>query len=326
MVTPNPVIAFFAGLASFLSPCIFPLIPSYLSFVSGVSFDELKAEDLKKRFNIFIQTLLFVAGFTVVFMLFGVLTSGIGAILPRNSIVVNVISGAIIIVFGLHFIFDFLKFLNIEKKFSTKKMPTGKIGAFLLGIAFGAGWTPCTGPFLGSIITLASISGEVAEGFFLLACYSLGLGIPFLLAGLFFSIFFKYMQRIKPHLKKIKIAGGIFLVLIGVLILVDRLNIINEFIFQFSNTLQSINLRDPWINRLIFGVFFGIFAVLILAFYIIRILKSGKTEEGTYIIGSLIRPVRMAFLLFFLVLSILSFTGVLDFASLIYSWANSTKI
>jgi cytochrome c-type biogenesis protein len=318
--TTNPLIALLAGMASFLSPCVFPLIPSYLSFVSGVSFDELKDKEVKKRLGIFFQTLFFVAGFSIIFILLGVLSTGIGSFLSRNSLLVNIVSGAVIILFGLHFIFDFIKILNFEKRFSVEKLPSGKIGALLLGLAFGAGWTPCIGPFLGSILFLASASGKMVEGVFLLFCYSLGLGIPFLLAGLFFSVFFKYFQKIKPHLKTIRIIGGIFLVIVGVLILLGRFSEINSWFFRIANTLESMRQKDPGSVRLLFGSLFGAPALLILVFYILRIIKvlRGKTGERENL--KLVYPVRLVFLAVFAVLAALALSGTVDFATLIYGW------
>ncbi len=164
----NFFVAFAAGVLSFLSPCVLPLIPSYLSLVGGVSVHELDGKR-RQRSKVFIRTVLFVLGFSTVFILLGVLFSGTGGFLTGATQIVNIVAGSLIILLGLNFVFNFWKFLNFEKKLHMRSSPTGSVGALLLGMAFGAGWTPCVGPILASILCLAGSSRQILQGTALLA-------------------------------------------------------------------------------------------------------------------------------------------------------------
>jgi len=179
-------IALAAGLASFLSPCVFPVIPSYLSYIGGLTLNELESSR-KARVMLTVNSLLFVLGFTAVFTLLGVFFSGVGMALSGISRTVNIAAGTVVIILGLNFMFDFWKLLNMERRFHFSKRPAGAAGSLLLGMAFGAGWTPCIGPILASILFLAGSSEEVGKGALLLLVYSFGLGLPFILAGVFIA-------------------------------------------------------------------------------------------------------------------------------------------
>ena len=179
------LVAFTAGLISFLSPCVLPLIPSYMAFITGISLEELSGHDnLKKvRLSVVWNSLLFIGGFSSIFIAMGASATFIGTFLQENIRWFEIIGGIVVIILGLHFVGVFkLKFLERERKFHLKSKPLGLLGTFVVGMAFGAGWTPCVGPILGSILTLAATTQDVTKGILLLVFYSLGLGIPFLLS------------------------------------------------------------------------------------------------------------------------------------------------
>ena len=305
-------IAFFAGLVSFLSPCVFPLIPVYLSYISESSYNEIQKKQIFK-FRLFLKTLTFVFGFSVIFILLGILGSGVRSAVNRISLYIDIIAGSIIVLFGLHFIFDFIKLLNVEKRFHFKKLPGGYIGAFLFGLAFGAGWTPCIGPFLGSILFIASTKETVIQGIVLLIFYSAGFGVPFLLAGLFFSPFWGYMKKFNKYLGVIKKIGGVFLIIIGMLIIFGSIGSLNEVFMRVAFFLENWRQKDPAGLRLLFGFLFLFLSGLVLMFYIFRINKEKKI---------LIYPVRIIFFSLFLVLSLLILTGVIDIVNFLFFWFN----
>ncbi|MQY76675.1 MAG: cytochrome c biogenesis protein CcdA [Spirochaeta sp.] len=310
-------LAFLAGLLSFLSPCILPLIPSYLSFIGGISFLELQ-RSRTRRLSIFLQTLFFVLGFSVVFITLGVLFSSTGGILGNAVQLVNIIAGAVVILLGFNFIFDFWKILNREKRVHIDRKPPGFLGSILLGMAFGGGWTPCVGPILASILILAGSSGKMLSGIFLLIAYSAGLGLPFLLAGLFFSQFARQMEKIKPHLNRIRIASGIFLIMIGILILLGRLQRLNIFLFSSAYTLQAWQESSPLLSRLLLSTIFLIPFFLLLFSYIRKARKVYEQEKSS--LKKLIMPGRIIFLTIFLLLGVLSLSGTVNLVELFSLW------
>jgi len=295
-------IAFAAGVLSFLSPCILPLIPSYLSMIGGLSVQEL-GEAGRRRSKVFLRTLLFVSGFSIVFILLGVLFSGTGGFLTGASRIVNIVAGSLVIVLGLNFIFNFWKFLNFEKKLHLDRSPSGSLGALLIGMAFGAGWTPCVGPILASILFLAGSSGRIVRGTMLLAVYSLGLGLPFILAGLFFSQFLKQRERIKAHFQTLRIVSGAFLVLIGLLIALGRLQRFNILMFRVAGALETWSRANPWQVRLTFAVIFMIPVVWTGLSYFRKVRRDG---------GFRLLPGRIIFSLLFLTLAVITLSGVID--------------
>lgn len=218
------LVAFSAGVFSFFSPCVLPLIPSYISYITGITFGELTQQALPKRvkFLTIIHSLLFIAGFTAIFVLFGASFTALGKFLSQHKNAAEKIGGIIVVLFGLHItgIIN-LGFLQKERKFEIKSKPLGFLGSFLVGATFSLGWTPCVGPILSSILILSSAAEDVGRGAVLLLSYSLGLGVPFLLSGLLINNFVTYFQRIKKHIRLISILSGLFLVLVGVMILTD---------------------------------------------------------------------------------------------------------
>lgn len=225
----NLPIAILAGFISFLSPCIFPLIPSYLGYIGATSYD---GEFKRNRGSIW-TILAFIIGFTIVFMIMGVLFSSVGIILNSYSKVINRVSGSIIIILGVNIIFNFIRILDYEKKAEVKKKG-GIFTTILIGMAFGAGWSPCIGPILASILFLASNSTTYLEGVLLLTAYSIGLGIPFLLSGLFISHFQDKTQFLRRNLLTIRRISGVLLIVMGLLIFSGQLWSINEFLSSIS--------------------------------------------------------------------------------------------
>ena len=309
----NLLIAFTAGLLSFLSPCILPLIPSYLSFVGGISYNELKTAG-KNKTGIFVKTLFFVSGFTIIFIALGILFSSTGALLGSISQTVNIVAGALIIALGINFIFDFWKILEVEKKFHIEGSPRGYTGSLLLGMAFAAGWTPCVGPILASILFLAGTTGRLVKGIFLLTSYSLGLGLPFILAGLFFNSFTKQLQKIRPHLKAIKIGSGIFLIAVGILIILGRLQRFNTALFKLANTIEAVKQQNLDHIANLFGALFFIPGAALLLLYLKRIFRRKDSGKINLYLALLI------FTLFFLSLGILTFLRVIDTSKIITFW------
>ena len=226
------LVCFSAGFLSFISPCILPLIPSYLAFISGVSIEELTQGNFKSaRLGVILNSVLFILGFSLVFIAFGASATFIGKILLQNKRIIEIIGGIIIIILGIHFtgLIRF-KFLEREKTIHLTKKPLGYLGSFLVGTAFAAGWTPCVGPILASILTLAASTQNVMKGIIMLSFYSLGLGIPFFIAGLLIHKFFVYFKTIRKHFKVITVIGGIFLILIGIMLLSGAFSLINAYI------------------------------------------------------------------------------------------------
>lgn len=239
------IAAFFAGILSFLSPCVLPLVPAYISLMSGVSIEDLQqAADrravLKKTIT---ASLAFIAGFSLVFILIGAAATAIGTFLFQWKFHLSKIGGIIIIILGLYFLGLFkkpLQFLNYEKRFHVKKIQVGVVGSFVVGLAFAFGWTPCYGPILGAIVGLASVQDSVGQGIFLLSVYSLGLGIPFLLTAIATQRFLDTFNKIKHYFRVIEIFSGSFLILIGVLLFTGQLSVLATKLLEWF----------PWLQRL----------------------------------------------------------------------------
>ncbi len=219
----------FMGLVSFASPCILPLIPSYVSYITGISYDELVSRESRRRnMNIsLLHSFAFVAGFTIIFVLLGATASFAGSILSQHLDVIRVVGGVLIIIMGV-FVMDVVNipFLQREAKLQLKTRPAGYAGTLLVGMIFGAGWTPCTGPFLGSVLALAMETNTLGRGMTLLTFYSLGLGVPFILSAIAISAFLSSFSRLKKHFKAIKRVSGAVLVVMGVLLIMDKMTIL----------------------------------------------------------------------------------------------------
>ena len=222
-------LAFGAGFISFLSPCVLPLIPGYISYISGESLGDI----VEKQKKVILKTVLFSLGFSLVFISFGATASFIGNILLENSNTLRIIAGIIIIIFSLQLI-DILNlnFLNQEKRFQTKNYSNNLFFPVLVGAAFGFGWTPCIGPVLGSILTLAAVESSIGKGILLLSFYSLGLAIPFILSGYGISKFLAFSKNFRKNIKIVSVSGGIILLITGILILTNKLQALGYFILE----------------------------------------------------------------------------------------------
>ena len=229
------LIAFSAGLISFLSPCVLPLIPGYISYVSGSSFNELIE---KKNINL-IPIILFTVGFSIVFIIFGAASTFLGQLLLQNSFELRIVAGVIIIIFSLHIIgLINLKFLNYEKRIQTNNNKN-IFSPIIIGAAFGFGWTPCIGPILGSILVLAATEESVNKGILLLFFYSLGLAIPFILSGYLIQKFLIFSKNFKKNINLVSKIGGLILLITGILILTNQLQALGYYILNIFPFLQN---------------------------------------------------------------------------------------
>jgi len=229
------LIAFGAGLISFLSPCVLPLIPGYISYISGQSLQNILET---KKINIF-PLILFCLGFSSVFTILGASASLLGQALLQNSEILRIIAGIIIIIFSLQLIgFINISYLNFEKRFDAKKSKN-IFFPYIIGLAFGFGWTPCIGPILGSILALASIEETLSRAILLLICYSLGLAIPFVLSGYLIQKFLLLSKNFKKNINMISKSGGIILLVTGILILTNQLQAIGFYIIEIFPFMQK---------------------------------------------------------------------------------------
>ena len=226
--------AFSAGLLSFVSPCVLPLVPSYLSYITGLSVEELADVGERERFRtaILLNALLFVCGFSTVFIAFGASASVIGQLLYEYQELIRKIGGVLIVVFGLYLL-GFLKmsfFMTERRLMQFEKRPVGYIGSFLIGTAFAAGWTPCVGPILGAILAFASTTESTKDGVLLLASYSAGLGLPFLITAFGVDSFLVYFKKMRAYLGGVSVVSGGMLVVVGVMIYADSLAFFTSFL------------------------------------------------------------------------------------------------
>ncbi|NTU43323.1 MAG: cytochrome c biogenesis protein CcdA [Nitrospirales bacterium] len=226
-------LAFLAGLLSFLSPCVLPLVPAYLSFVTGMSLEELTHKPRISK--AMVSTLFFILGFSAVFISLGASSSLLGGILMKYQDWLRIGGGVLTIIFGLFIAGVFrLDFLMREKRFHISKGPTGYVGSFLIGMSFAAGWTPCIGPILGTILIYAGSQGSASYGLKLLTVYSLGLAIPFVLATFAVNLFFTYTRKIQKFMRGIMLTSGLILILFGVMLLTDSMGRIAGILPDFG--------------------------------------------------------------------------------------------
>ncbi len=232
------IVALGGGLLSFLSPCVFPLVPSYLSFITGISFDDMKSPLLKAqvREKVIANSLFFVLGFSTVFIVLGASFSFLGRFFASYQQMIQRVAGLIIIFFGLYISGALrIPFLMRSKEFlALRKKPAGYMGSALVGVSFGSAWTPCIGPILGAILTLAGSSKGVREGAILLMAYSMGLAIPFLLMAVASGGFFGVFQRFGRFLKVVHIVGGVFLIVVGILIVTGYFTVLNSLFISLT--------------------------------------------------------------------------------------------
>ena len=217
--------AFGAGVMSFFSPCILPLLPAYLSMLSGFSASEIMKGDAKVVTRKVVgNAAIFIAGFTLAFALMGAAASGIGELLAEHKDVLTKVFGVLMVLLGAHMTGLFnLNFLNYEKRFSTRGLAQGPLGSFLMGFAFALGWSPCIGPILAVILGMAAVAGTASKGVALLLAYSAGLAVPLLAAAFLTARFFSFMARFKSAMRYVEIAAGIIVAAAGVLLFFDKL-------------------------------------------------------------------------------------------------------
>ncbi len=223
--------AFLAGLLSFLSPCVLPLMPAYFSFMTGFSLEELTSrDDARIRRTVLFSTLFFVSGFSLLFILMGASASFLGTLIARHRHFIEIGGAVLIIIFGLHLIgWIRIRRLQSEKRLHVQKKPMHFLGIFFIGMAFGAGWSPCIGPMLGSILILAGTKGTVMQGMGLLAVYAAGLAIPFIVMSIFIHFLIAFIKRVRPFMRHANAAAGGLLCLVGIFLLTRNLAILTIF-------------------------------------------------------------------------------------------------
>jgi len=236
--------AFIAGLLSFLSPCVLPLVPAYLSYISGVSVNELRRKDEPSsvKRHALAQSLWFIGGFSLVFIALGASASLIGQWMLTHMAILGKVAGAIIVVFGLHYTGIIrIRLLMMDAHFDTGGVNAKHgTGAMVLGAAFAFGWTPCIGPILGAILAIAGAQAEMMRGILLLAVYSLGLGIPFLLAALATDSFLRWSQRFKSHFALVEKLSGVLLIAVGVLIFLGSFSVVSAWLIEWFPVLADL--------------------------------------------------------------------------------------
>jgi cytochrome c-type biogenesis protein len=231
------IAAFSAGLLSFVSPCVLPLVPSYISYITGLSVEQLTdaSERVKFKKAIVLNSLLFIAGFSSVFIAFGASASLLGQVLITYQDHIRRFGGALIVVFGLYLLGILnLNFLKMEHRFQFRSRPAGYLGSFLIGVAFAAGWTPCVGPVLGSILLYASTTDSLMSGVVLLTSYSLGLGLPLFLTALGVDRFLAYFKQARAYLWGVSTVSGVLLVVVGVMIYTNSLTMVTSFLERYG--------------------------------------------------------------------------------------------
>ena len=228
---PLPIGVFIAGIVSFLSPCVLPLVPGYVSLISGASIEELQSKDRKILNTVLLHSLMFILGFTVVFVALGAVASGVGQLVREYKKPLTWVAGAVVILFGLHLTGIFkIKALYADKRLHSVKGGKSPIGAFLVGFAFAFGWTPCLGPYLSVILGFAGNSETATKGILLLWVYSLGLAVPFLLTSVAIDRFMVFYGRFRRYLHAWEVGSGVVLILLGVLILTRKFTVLSSYL------------------------------------------------------------------------------------------------
>jgi cytochrome c-type biogenesis protein len=228
---PLPIAAFVAGLISFLSPCVLPLVPGYVSLISGAGVEELKSPQAQLMRRVMVNSIGFILGFSVVFITLGAISTEIGQVAARYKHTLSIVAGVVIIVFGLHLTGLFqIKWLLQDTRLHSLKGNSTLLGAFVVGFAFAFGWTPCLGPILTVILGFASQEDTLAKGILLLAVYSLGLSVPFLLTSLLMERFLKFYSRFRSHMHALEVASGGLLIALGILLVIGRFTLISSWL------------------------------------------------------------------------------------------------
>lgn len=233
--------AFGYGLLSFVSPCVLPLVPPYLCFIAGVSFEELTESDSMFSWRVFMTAVAFVLGFTTVFVALGATASVIGQFVAKYMGILSVIAGGIIVIMGLHFLGVFrMAFMYTDTRMEVRRKPPGMLGGYLVGLAFAFGWTPCAGPVLAAILFMAGAKETAWQGAGLLFAYSLGIGVPFLLAALFAGPFVQLMRRFRAHMGVVEKVMGALLVVTGVLFMTGQMSNMGYWLLKIFPALEKL--------------------------------------------------------------------------------------
>ncbi|SEQ86461.1 cytochrome c-type biogenesis protein [Faunimonas pinastri] len=235
--------AFAAGLLSFVSPCVLPIVPPYLCYLAGVSVEELEQSGPNTRTarRVVLSAVGFILGFATVFVLLGATATAIGQTVARHLDILGLVAGAVIIVMGLHFLGVFrIAFLYREARVQVQRKPPGVLGAYLMGLAFAFGWTPCVGPVLAAILFVAGSEQTVARGAMLLLVYSLGLGVPFLIAAAFSPLFLRWASRFRRHLHQVERVMGGLLVLTGILFMTGEMSTFSYWLLEWFPALAKV--------------------------------------------------------------------------------------
>ena len=228
---PLPIAAFVAGLISFLSPCVLPLVPGYVSLISGVGVEELKSQETQLLRKVMLNSAAFILGFSVVFIMLGAISTEVGQLLARHKSLLAQVAGVVIILFGLHLTGIFkIKALYTDARLHSVKGGSTAWGAFVIGFAFAFGWTPCVGPILAVILGFAAAQDSVIKGIILLAVYSLGLAVPFLLTSLGIERFLKFYSRFRTHMHALEVVSGVLLIALGGLLVFGRFTLISNYL------------------------------------------------------------------------------------------------
>jgi cytochrome c-type biogenesis protein len=326
---PSVPAAFIAGLFSFLSPCVLPLVSSWLMYLSGDQMNTAAVSTGKKgaetgsgadsggkpavsalsprRSRLIISTLCFILGFSAVFIILSLLFSGFFMLLGNLNFLINIISGGIIIIFGLNILFNFIPALNYEKRFHLTQKPRNLPGSFVVGLAFGAGWTPCIGPILGSILLLAGQSGELFFSAACLAAYSAGLGLPFLGAAFFWGFLLKRLSRLRALTPVIQKISGLFLIAMGIFMTLGRFKTLNSFFMKTGYSLAVLARNGGRPGRIIPALFFLLIALMPPLFRVIG--KKPLLSPGLWVFSGL-----------FTVLAVLQGTGLINCPELLAQW------
>ena len=228
---PLPIAAFLAGLVSFLSPCVLPLVPGYISLISGAGVEELKTQESRLLGRVMLNSIGFILGFSIVFIALGAISTQVGQLMARYKSVLAQVAGVVIILFGLHLTGIFkIKALYTDARLHSIKGGSTWGGAFLIGFAFAFGWTPCVGPILAVILGIAAVQDSVFKGILLLAVYSLGLAVPFLMTALLMGRFMKFYSGFRRHMHAVEVASGALLIVLGALLVFGRFTIISNYL------------------------------------------------------------------------------------------------
>lgn len=232
---PLPIAAFVAGLASFLTPCVLPLVPGYVSLISGVGIEELKVQEAGVLRKVMLNSLAFVVGFSIVFVTLGALSTEVGRVAAQYKNLLAQVAGVLVILFGLHLTGILrIKAFYADKRLHSVKGSSTMWGAFVIGFAFAFGWTPCVGPILSAILVLASAQNSVAKGVLLLTIYSLGLAVPFLLTAFGIERFMKFYGGFRRYMHAVEVVSGVLLIALGALLVLGRFTVLSRY-FSYLN-------------------------------------------------------------------------------------------